>query len=279
MPHKNLIISAVGDESVHRTWLAQEHERRFDVCLIYFGSHPGRFQEDAKYYFPRRGVKYRLVSDLAQLHPEILSRYERIWCPDDDIAVDTRGINRFFELMEQHSLEVAQPGVEQGDAAFRALRRHPEYTLRYTRYVEVMCPAFTRGAFERVLPTFTENMSAWGIDCVWSSMFAEQQMAVIDAVGVAHTRPLQSGGVHKLLVAQGIDPQAEYDAMIKKYGLKIRRFQRSMVFDSARLRGVDLAGNRVWTRPWWSIVWPGERRIRGRACAATKSETGRLAAA
>jgi len=268
MQHKYLVISAVGDESVHRTWLSDKSQRTFDLCLIYFGNQTGRFEKDADHYFAQQGVKFQLIHALAQRHPELFARYELIWCPDDDVAAETHSINQFFRLMERHGLQLAQPAIAQGDAAFKALRRHPDYLLRYTGYVEVMCPAFTHDAFQKVLPTFVENISAWGIDWLWTSMFRPSEAAVIDAVGVHHTRPLQAGGVHKLFAARGINPQADYNAVIKKYGLKMRRYHRSIYFDSARLRGIDLAGRKVWTRPWWTSVWPGEKRLRAGLRAA-----------
>lgn len=268
MPHKNLIICAAGDKSVHRTWLSDVRRRTFDLCLIYFGNQPGRFASEADHYFVRQGVKYQLLSALTQKQPKLFQRYELLWFPDDDVAADTHSVNQLFQLMKQYGLQVAQPAISQGDATYRALRRHPEYLLRFAGFVEVMSPAFTQDAFQQVLPTFDENLSAWGIDLLWANMFRPNEVAVIDAVGVHHTRPLQSGGVHKLFAARGIDPQADYDALVKKYGLASRRSQRSLYFDSARLRGIDLAGRRVWTRPWWTSIWPGERRLRARLRAA-----------
>lgn len=262
MPHANLVISAVGDESHHPTWLSDPQSRNFDLCLIYFGKEPNRYADEAEHYVARQGVKFQLMYDFVHSRPEAFSHYDAIWCPDDDIAADTASINRLFALMEQYRLQVAQPGIAIGDAAFRALRRHPEYLLRYTQYVEVMCPAFSQSAFQRVLPTFAENVSAWGIDWLWASMFGPREVAVIDAVSVHHTRALQAGGVHKLFAARGINPQAEYEAVVKKYRLNHRRHHRAMVHDTARLRAIDTTGRAVWTRPWWTSLWPGKRQVR-----------------
>ncbi len=72
-----------------------------------------------------------------------------------------------------------------------------------------MCPLFSlTGASCEVLPTFNSNVSGWGIDWLWASLYGSEELAVIDAVAVDHTRPLQSGGVHQQVAAQGIDPKA-----------------------------------------------------------------------
>lgn len=248
---RNLVISAVGDESVHETWLSQEPARSFDVALIYFGDRIGRYANQAEHYEEQKGIKYRLIYEFFTKHHNIASQYDLIWCPDDDIACDTKSINRFFGLMNKYNLQIAQPSIREGECDFQALHQHKDYLLRYTRYVEIMCPAFTREAIQRVRPTFVENTSAWGIDWVWANFYGKQQVGVIDAVGVHHTRPVRAGGVHRELDSQGVDPEAEFDTVLKKYHIRNRRYRKSIYNDTARLRAIDSAGHSVWTRPLW----------------------------
>jgi hypothetical protein len=244
---RNLILAAVGDESVHRTWLTGR-ERSFDLGLVYFGDHPGRFAADADFYFERKGIKYELLHEAASSLGPALTEYERVWMPDDDIAADAMRINKLFELAAEHRLAVCQPGIGSGDVSFKSLRAHPDYLLRYTRFVEIMCPLFSRDALKRVLPTFTLNVSAWGIDWLWASMFRPEELAVIDAAPVDHTRPLQSGGVHRRFAAMGIDPREEHRQVMRQFGIENRRFHKQTCRDTARLRGLRLDGREVWTR-------------------------------
>jgi hypothetical protein len=250
---KHLILATVGDESVHRTWLAGG-ERTFDLGLIYFGDQANRFAEDADYYFVRKGIKYSLLHEAARALGPALLHYDFVWMPDDDVAADTPTLNRLFQIASEYRLAVCQPAVGQGEVSFKTLRAQPGYLLRYSRFVEIMCPVFSRQALVRVAPTFKLNVSAWGLDWLWASMFSEEEVAVIDATPVHHTRPLSSGGVHRRLAAMGVDPLEELRQIMQQFRIDDLRFQRATCRGTTRLRGVRLDGQRVWTRSWISSV-------------------------
>ncbi|MAT69187.1 MAG: hypothetical protein CMJ58_06640 [Planctomycetaceae bacterium] len=256
---RNLVLSIVGDQSVHRSWLSEPDARQFDLALVYFGDQPGQWADDGEYYLRRKGIKFQLLYDLLQGEwAHLIERYDRFWLPDDDIACDTATVNQMFRTAAEFQLQVCQPAIGKGDFSFAALRAHPQYRLRYTGYVEIMCPLFTRKALIKSAPVFAANRSAWGIDWVWSTMHGEDEVAVIDETPVHHTRPLQSGGVHSLLAKLGIDPGAEYHELLQRFGIKNRRQARRIFRDTARLKGIDVAGNEVWTRSRLS-QWIGRR--------------------
>ncbi|MBL9165150.1 MAG: hypothetical protein JNL18_20660 [Planctomycetaceae bacterium] len=247
---KNLVIAAVGDESVHAAWLTGG-DRSFDLALIYFGDQTERYADQADFYQARKGIKFSLLHEAltGSLAP-LLARYEYIWMPDDDIAASAAQIDRLFQLAHQHRLAICQPAIGQGDVSFAALRAAPAYVLRYSQFVEIMCPLFSREALARVLPTFTANVSAWGIDWLWASMYGPEDLAVIDEVAVNHTRPLQSGGVHRRLAALGVDPDQEHRQLMAKHGINNRRIHKAMCRGTARLRGIRIDGRTTWTRSW-----------------------------
>lgn len=247
---KNLVIAAVGDESAHPTWL-QGGDRTFDLALIYFGNQPGRYVDQAEYYIARKGIKYAMLHDaLTGEFASALSHYDHIWLPDDDIAASAAQINHLCQLAEEFQLAICQPAIGRGDVSFQSLRAHPDYLLRYSGFVEIMCPLFSREALVRATPTFNANVSAWGIDWLWASMHGPEELAVIDAVAVDHTRPLQSGGVHKRLSALGVNPDTEHRQLMAKHGINNRRIHKAMCRGTARLRGIRLDGREVWTRSW-----------------------------
>jgi hypothetical protein len=253
---KNLVLSIVGDNSFHPTWLAGGEPRSFDLCLIYYGDVPQRFATDAEVYLQRKGVKFALIHDLAQRElADMLFRYERVWLPDDDIAADVERVNRLFELAEKHRLAICQPAIDRGDVTFRTLRAQPDYVLRYSRFVEIMCPLFTREALQRTLPTFNANRSAWGIDWVWASFYGPKDLAVIDAVPMEHTRPLRTGEMYRRLAAEGIDPMLEHRELMVDYGLNIHRRHKRTLRGTARLRGLRTDGREVWTQSLWTTIW------------------------
>jgi hypothetical protein len=253
---KNLVVSIVGDNSVHRTWLEPAGPRNFDLCLIYYGDSPRRFACDAEIYLQRKGIKFSLIFELAKHElADVLFQYERVWMPDDDIAANMQTVNRLFLLAEEHRLCICQPAIGSGDVTFRTLRAHSGYILRYSRFVEIMCPLFTRATLQQMLPTFNANRSAWGIDWLWASRLGPKDLAVIDAVPMAHTRPLASGGVHSRFAALGVDPGREHKELEAKYGLHIRRRHRRTLRGTARIRGLRSDGTEVWTQSLWTSLW------------------------
>lgn len=238
IPRSNLIISPIGDSSVHRTWLSDPEARTFDVLLIYYGNQGDFGREDADHYLRRQGFKYELLALALAEMPEVLARYRNIWCPDNDIAADTASVNRLFALFEQYNLQLAQPAVAAGDVSYQTLRQRPGVILRYTPYVEVMCPLFTHAALLRVAPTFGENRSGWGLDWIWPRLFPPNALGIIDAVGVAHTGPLFCGEHYQKLAALGIDPQQDFQRVIRKYGGFNRRTHKRFVRGKVRLPAI-----------------------------------------
>jgi len=242
---RNLIVSPIGDDSVHASWLVDRPARTFDVFLIYYGKQEGFGTQDADHYLCRRGFKWELLDHAARHHRDVLERYDRIWCPDCDIYADTLSVNRLFELFEKYELQLAQPAIAAGEVSFQFLRRRPGVILRYSPYVEVMCPLFTREALYAVLPTFLESRSGWGVDWLWPRYFAPRQIAVIDAVGVEHKGRLLRGENYQKLASLGIDPGREFDQVIARHGGFNRRLHRKLVRGRIKLPAIWEPGSRA----------------------------------
>lgn len=256
---RNLVISPIGDRSVYRTWIAGPDRPNFDLFLLYYGDGVDTAQADAKYYVRRKGFKWEHMSHVAEAHAATLSQYDRIWCPDDDVACDTAGVNTLFELFERYALQLAQPAQAQGQFTFRGLTQRRGNLLRYAPFVEIMCPIFTREAFVKVAPTFLESRSGWGIDWLWTTYFAPHEIAIIDKVGFHHTGPLGKGPLYDSLARLGIDPFRELDETVARHGLDLR-LHRRMLHGTVRMKSIkDPDDRRGWLQKlrdevhWWII--------------------------
>ena len=66
-----------------------------------------------------------------------------------------------------------------------------DYLVRYTNFVELMCPVFSRSFLQICLPTFEASFSGFGLDHIWSQLGGRVpgRIAIIDDIAVAHTRP------------------------------------------------------------------------------------------
>ena len=207
---KNCVISAVGRESLHRKWL--EGEPDFDLHLIVYDDSLERFRGDAEHVCHIKGYKLKSVYRYLAARPELLGRYEYFFIPDDDILMDAVTINALFAAMRHYRLKIAQPALCRSYYTWGHTLRDRYCRLRYTDFVEMMVPCFSREALEKVLFTFNENETGWGTETHWPLLVdaGPRDMAIIDEVGVVHTRPIQSG--------QPLHRQ-ELAAYLRKYNL------------------------------------------------------------
>jgi hypothetical protein len=188
---RNLVIAAVGDESLHRHWLP---EVGYDVCLIYYGDQKGRFSGESKFYKERKGTKFHLVYEIL---PE-MQDYDYVWMPDDDICLKPKYIRRLFSMAKKYNLSLCQPSI-MGWYGLAVTLHHKKCLLRYTNYVEIMCPCFSRKALEKCMKTFKENNTGWGIDHVWNKILNNptDEIAIIDDIIAIHTRPVGGGDMYE----------------------------------------------------------------------------------
>jgi hypothetical protein len=232
---RNLIISPIGDDSVHESWLSHPTERSFDLFLIHYGQRTDFGRRHADHYAQRQGFKWELLHWAVNEHGALVNQYQNVWLPDNDVRADTLSINRLFELFEHYGLQMAQPAISAGEVSYQLLRQHQDVILRYSPFVEIMCPLFTRRALARVAPTFLESRSGWGLDWLWTRFFEPHQVAIIDAVGVEHTGTLFGGENYQRLAKLGLNPQDDFARLAARHGGFKRRLHRRLVRGTIKL--------------------------------------------
>lgn len=210
---KNCVISAVGKSSLHKEWT--RGDCHFDLHLVVYDDSYGEFVADTPFVCSMKGYKLKVVYQYLLSNPELLEAYEYFFIPDDDILMDSDSINALFGMMRRYGLKIAQPSLVNSYYLWGHTLRDPYCALRYTNFVEMMVPCFSREALGKVLFTFNENETGWGTETHWPSLVhaSPNDMAIIDAVSVVHTRPIRSGqAVHR------------HEAMeyLRKHGLTTR---------------------------------------------------------
>ena len=217
---RNLIVLRAGDASLHREWIAGP-QRDFDLFISYYGATPDRWRADADFYEQRIGPKWPCLANVLSEHRQLIDRYDSIWLPDDDLSADMDGINRMFAFFCAHRLCLAQPALTRNSYhTWNTLLQDPDCHLRFTRFVEVMAPIFSRDALRACAPTFAESRSGWGLDWVWPTLCEREGLdgiAIIDATPVRHTRPV-GGELYKN--HRDLDPKADARRVVRKYGLQ-----------------------------------------------------------
>lgn len=219
---KNLVISAVGDDSLHREWITGEQQ--FDLALIYYGNDETiakAYALEAKWFKQEKGMKYHLIAQFLKNHPEIFNDYEYIWFPDNDVSITTEAINQLFEIAKREGLQLCQPAMT-GYLSHPITKPAPRLLLRYTNFIEVLAPLMSVESLVILQDSFTLNHSGWGFDYLWPHLLGspKKTIAIIDAITMKHTKPV--GNDYSRFPKH---PKKELKELLKKYKGAIKEKQ------------------------------------------------------
>jgi hypothetical protein len=169
-----------------------------------------------------QGPKLRAIHALYERKKDQFLSYEYVFFPDDDLAADVETFNRIFLLADHFGLHYAQPALTHDSfmGAWGITMENRSFLLRYTNFVEVMAPVFSRAYLQLCAPSFIENISGYGLDLLWSSWIPSPwKMGILDACPVKHTRPFRVGALYQTLREMGSNPDQELIDLILKWRL------------------------------------------------------------
>jgi hypothetical protein len=203
-----LVVVRAGDHSLHPAWLGDPATRTWDLVVSYYGSDPTLYRSAEENRVDDPGAKIAGLNALLTRDP-FWKQYEYVWLPDDDLDATQGGIDEMFALVARLRLPLAQPALSWASYySFFSTVASPSFFVRFTNYVEVMAPCFSRDFLERCLPTFPESVSGWGIDEIWPHLLRDgERCAILDATQVTHTRPLGGPNYAAVLAAGRSAPQ------------------------------------------------------------------------
>lgn len=219
---KNLIISAVGDESLHTEWISGQ--ANFDLCLIYYGRNDAiasAYAQESAYFHRAIGMKYHLLSDWITNHANTLQSYQYIWMPDNDVSISTAKINELFMLAADYQLQLCQPAMK-GYVSHPLTEPKPGSFLRYTNFVEVLAPLMDLDTLLKLKDSFKTNYSGWGYDYLWPYLlgYPKNSIAIIDHIVMHHTKPI--GADYSRFPRH---PKKEMEDILRQYKKGIKKEQ------------------------------------------------------
>lgn len=207
---RNLVVVRAGPNSLHNRWLAScPQTRNWDILVSYYNT-PADI--DLRLY---DGCMLDFGNKLKPIYQYWYSNqfagYDYIWLPDPDIETDGHSINTMFELMRLFDLSLAQPCLSEDSFTSHPItKRVTNSLLRFTNFVEVMLPCFSKHALDQCASTFLDSYYLWGLDYVWSKTlgYPENKIAILDCLPMRHTNP----------VGSSYDIQAAYREMFEILG-------------------------------------------------------------
>jgi hypothetical protein len=238
-----LVILRAGDQSLHPEWFtnARPESRNWDFHISYFGDLKRPFRNrnpDVTLSFEKGTKSVGTVACLEKLGSRV-DKYDWVWLPDDDLWTDLANLNRFFDIVAEYGLDLAQPALGEGSyVAYPITAQRPHMRLRYTTFVEIMAPCFSRKALRLCAPFLAATKSSWGINWLFPKLleYPERGIAIVDETPVIHPRPHGHGPNIALTRKLGISPDKELSNLLKMHQLKKR-------LDT--WGGIDRAGNYI----------------------------------
>lgn len=219
---KNLLIGCVGPTSLHNHWI--DGERNFDFMVIDYGDNE-IYSNDGEYYLKAKGTKFNIIHDVLDKIPD----YDYIFIPDDDLYLTSKQINHLFEIGKNYNLDLFQPSLIGYYSVFINLHV-PGSILRYTNYVEIIAPCFSKYAFHICKSNFNYSKSCWGIDIMWNKLlgYPKDKIAIVDDVIAAHTRACFCGDYYRNNSINNSCDDLKY--LIEKNGLSYEK----IVYDTVK---------------------------------------------
>lgn len=234
---KNAVFVPVGKDSLHRQLLKGDAD--FDLHLLIYDGSYNKFCNDSDFVACDAGYKMDMTYRYLHRHPELFEKYEYFFLLDDDIVISTEDVNRLFSMMREYQLKIAQPSLVMSYYTYKHTAFHPFYILRYTNFVEMMMPCFSRDSLKAVLPTFEQKIRWCGIEMHWPVLVGSnhKDMAIVDAVSAKHTRPVQSWNSLSQLQQENYLKKHNLSWSIEMYGglpLDNVDFEGKQAFDELR---------------------------------------------
>ena len=195
---KNLVIVRAGDRSLHEGWL--EGERNWDIIVSCYGNQPNQWKRDDIIFLFYRGGKGDGIYDAFQQTPGLLDKYDYIMMADDDFKMTADDINRTFDIMREHDLQIGQPSFSyQSHMVYHLELHNPQFKIRFSNFVEAITVCLSVNIWRQILPLYEKNPLGWCIDHIWGRLTDEpsRQIAFIDEVQVTHTRPCQTSNIYE----------------------------------------------------------------------------------
>lgn len=221
---KNLVVVRAGEESMHPEW-DDGTSRNFDLLVSYYTGMEF-FEDESEYQHVLAGPPWRGNAAVCKEFSKAVSSYEYVAFADDDIVAPYATLNLLFDVCGAYGLDLATPSISVNIPADLPMQEGT--LLRYMDRSDLICPVFSQRALDRLMSTFSESGSGWGLPQLWSHLCPHPAYvtAVVDVANIKHLRPFNGDRAQPGWVR----PLQEQQQVFLKYGLKphVRRFFGSL---------------------------------------------------
>lgn len=186
------------------------------------------YDKPADWKIPYRGYagaatgglsKFHAFKSLADAYPELLE-YAFVLFLDADITMDAASLQSAFQRGLEKRLDCFQLALSDSSySAFPFLFQRGDAVFRQTNFVEVMAPFMSRAYLKRVLDTFDQSISTWGLDLLWSFQYRTAACGVLNDLLMHHEDypDAHNGPFYRYLQDLGIDAELEMRGLLAQH--------------------------------------------------------------
>lgn len=223
---KNLIITLTGKKTLLKNWVGDDNN--FDIHILYYS-------DEGKVYFDLlkqghkvekvKGEKWFCIQQYINQNPQLLETYDTFWFPDDDLFIDNESINKLFNIHNKYNLFLSQPAAI--GYTSHEITKPQNCKLRYTNFVEIMCPMMSKETLKILLNSFNLTESGWGLDLLWPKLlnYPKNKIAIIDEVVIIHTKPVGQNYQNRFSVS----PMDELNMIRNRYSVNFNFEENSRI--------------------------------------------------
>jgi hypothetical protein len=220
-----LLCIRTGPEQDFLSWFSESAQRSWDLFISSYAQLDSTTTSSADIITYGGLTKFSAMHEAHRLQPDLFGKYEAVAVFDDDVQIKFEDVDKLFDIFSEFGLALAQPSVSHlSYVSWNETFQCPAFKMRFTNFVEVMAPVFARKALSIAIPTFKMSLSSWGLDFLWPHVIgvANNNIAIIDAITVRHTKPvdLGSGAFYNLLRLIGVDAEQEMNQILWNFGLR-----------------------------------------------------------
>jgi len=219
-----LALFRAGKNSLHPKLVARLGEQNFDYALSWYADEDPAalgMAEGAAFVHRVKGQKWPGLVATFDAMADVIAGYDYVWMPDDDLLCEPETVSEFFNVVADLGLDLAQPALAPGSSfVHQIVGQHPDFQVRFTNFIELMCPLMSRDMLARALPTMRDTLSGWGIDAVWPRLTRAGRIAIVDATPILHTRPILGGDGYQTNQAAAIPMRLEETMAFERYDVR-----------------------------------------------------------
>jgi len=192
---RTLIVIRRGARTIHPSWVGPVRALA-DIAISTYVDLPE--EEGVLLHHRHNGSKNEALYDLFTTRPELLDRYDYVWCLEDDLYVPFASAQGILQFLSRYPLPLCAPALcFESYYSWDNTISNDALVCRGVDFIETMAPVFAVDLLREILPSLIEY-PLWGACVTWKrALYERGQIGILfDRFPIVHTRPVGGGELY-----------------------------------------------------------------------------------